>query len=447
MFQNLRFDVGNSEIIREYQLLLAYRLFCLFNYPLWKLILVLRKAKGKEHRDRYIEKLGFGYLPRPEGEVIWVHALGLGETLSLTLFLQKLSSFNKDKTVLFTSSTLQSYEAFSKLNLNSNILHQFAPIDNTGAIKSFLNHWKPSISLISELDLWPNRILEISKLDIPLVLFNTRMNKRKRDSRKAIFSIFKKTLSFLDFIFLQDEASVRNFEFFGVPIYKMKVIGPFKTAGSIMAKDHKLSKILRKWAKKKFVWIAASIHQDEEVEVLEAFKLTKRILPNLALIIVPRYIELSNITEKRCKTYTESIYTRKSNNNYPDQATDILLVSTVGELGVFYDIADIAFVGNSLDYKKIKTGKNPFEAIQRNCVVMHGPKMLEPSYSLPSKEGITEIVQNRFDISECLQKYYSVEQRGPKIKLGADFIRRNQTIIEDFIFEISKLIEKGTRKL
>ena len=78
---------------------------------------------------------------------------------------------------------------------------------------------------------------------------------------------------------------------------------------------------------------------------------------------------------------------------------------------------------------------------------MHGPKMLEPSYSLPSKEGITEIVQNRFDISECLQKYYSVEKRVPKVKLGADFISRNQTIIEDFIFETSKLIEKGTRKL
>ena len=113
MFQKLRFDVGNSEIIRKDQLLLAYRLFCLFNYPLWKLILVLRKAKGKEHIDRYTEKLGLGYLPRPEGEVIWVHALGLGETLSLTLFLQKLSSFNKDKTILFTSSTLQSYAPLS----------------------------------------------------------------------------------------------------------------------------------------------------------------------------------------------------------------------------------------------------------------------------------------------------------------------------------------------
>ena len=124
-----------------------YKIFCYLNYPLWKIILLLRKFKGKEHNNRYIEKLGYSYLKRPKGEVIWVHALGLGETLSLTLFLQILSQRYKSKTILFTSSTLHSFIAFKKVALSKNVIHQFAPIDNVFTVRRFLNHWKPSICL------------------------------------------------------------------------------------------------------------------------------------------------------------------------------------------------------------------------------------------------------------------------------------------------------------
>ena len=72
-------------------------------------------------------------------------------------------------------------------------------------------------------------------------------------------------------------------------------------------------------------------------------------------------------------------------DQFPEKDTDILLVATVGEMGSFYNQSDVAFIGNSLDFERIKTGKNPFEAIQEKCVVIHGPKMLEPSYSIISE--------------------------------------------------------------
>ena len=78
-----------------------YKIFCYLNFPLWAFILLYRKFKGKEHNKRYIEKLGYGYLERPRGEVIWVHALGLGETLSLTLFINTRAQQYKNNTILF----------------------------------------------------------------------------------------------------------------------------------------------------------------------------------------------------------------------------------------------------------------------------------------------------------------------------------------------------------
>ena len=95
-----------------------YKIFCYLNYPVWKVILLVRKFKGKEHKKRYVEKLGYGYLDRPKGNVIWVHALGLGETLSLTLFIETLAQHYKNITVLFTSSTLHSFIAFDKVVLS-----------------------------------------------------------------------------------------------------------------------------------------------------------------------------------------------------------------------------------------------------------------------------------------------------------------------------------------
>ena len=109
--------------------------------------------KGKEHRKRYKEKLGICLPTPPKKNVIWVNALGLGETLSLTVFLEALSKKFDNHTILFTSSTLQSQVAFNKILLSKNIIHQFSPVDNYYVINRFLNHWKPQIALFSELDI------------------------------------------------------------------------------------------------------------------------------------------------------------------------------------------------------------------------------------------------------------------------------------------------------
>ena len=408
---------------------------------------MIRKFKGKEHNKRYAEKLGYGYLERPKGEVIWVHALGLGETLSLTLFIKTLARHYKNSTILFTSSTLHSCIAFDKVALSNNVIHQFAPVDNIKTVRRFLNHWKPSVCLISELDLWPIRIIEAKKYGIKMFLFNSRMNKKKRNDRLAFSSVLAKTLASFDAIFLQDEESINYFQSFGVPRNKISVCGSFKAAGSLMAKDHRLIEKLKYWSEGKLVWIAASIHEDEETEILEAFIKARKLIPNLILIIAPRNLESVKMIEKKFNLYPYKAMTRRLEDEFPDLDTEIMLVSTVGEMGSFYNQADIAFIGNSLDFKRIKTGKNPFEAIQEKCVVIHGPKMLEPSYAEISKLGISEIVFNKEDISKALLRYVSRTEREIKIQRGLDFLKKNRKVIEQFSMKVIHAKKKGTNLL
>ncbi len=423
-----------------------YKLFCSVNYPLWWLILRIRSLMGKEHKKRYVEKLGRGFRERPVGDIIWVHALGLGETLSLVFFLNKLSQTFKDKTILFTTSTFNSYIAFAKLSVNKNIIHQFAPVDSQIALRRFLSFWNPRMVLISELDLWPLRSIEVKKLAIPMVLFNSRMNEKKKNDRRIIYKIFKRILSEFDHIFLQDEDSKKYFKYFGVSENKLRICGPFKTAGTDLYVDKSIKKIMKKFFTKKLIWIAASLHPDEETVILEAFKMAKEKLSNLILIMVPRSPELSHLTEKKCSKYSENVFIRKGLNDFPETDKEIFVISTIGELGTWYDLACIAFIGNSLDFKSIKTGKNPFEAVQSGCFVIHGPKMLEPGFSTLKELGVAEEVSNKFEISGALVKYASPEKRKSKIISGKKLILKNKILVHQFIDELKVIYKKREPK-
>ena len=324
------------------------------------------------------------------------------------------------------------------------MIHQFAPIDNIKSVRKFLNHWKPSVCLISELDLWPIRIIEAKNYGIKMFLFNSRMNKKKRNDRLKFSSILAKTLTSFDAIFLQDDASINNFRSFGVPREKISVCGSFKAAGSVLAKDYRLIEKLKSWSNGKLVWIAASIHEDEEAEILEAFIKEKNI-PNLILIIAPRSLESVERIEKKLYLYSIESVTRRLKNEFPKVDTEIMLVSTVGEMGSFYNQSDIAFIGNSLDFERIKTGKNPFEAIQEKCVVIHGPKMLEPSYAEILKLGISQVVFNKDDISEALLQNVSKKEREIKIK-RLDLLEGNKKILTLYN-ETNELNKKGDKSL
>jgi 3-deoxy-D-manno-octulosonic-acid transferase len=122
-----------------------------------------------------------------------------------------------------------------------------------------------------------------------------------------------------------------------------------------------------------------------------------------------------------------------------------VVVGTIGELSIWYKVAHIAFIGNSLDYKSIKTGKNPFEAVQENCVVIHGPKMLEPGYNSLLEEGVSEEVFNRYDISNAVIKYSLLGQRRAKVLAGRNLLDKNKKLVDDFITIIKSISRKRER--
>ena len=134
--------------------------------------------------------------------------------------------------------------------------------------------------------------------------------------------------------------------------------------------------------------------RDEEIEILEAYKLAKRKSSKLSINnYAPRSIELSKTTMCKSMKYSGFVKYRRKKDDLPNKNTEIFVVGRVGELGLWYKLSFISFIGNSLNYEKIKTGKNPYEALQARSVVIHGPRMLEPGYEKLSDLGISDVVQ------------------------------------------------------
>ena len=417
-------------------------MFCFLNYPIWVFVLRLRRLKGKEQKERYREKLGYYKINRPHNEVIWINSLGLGETLSLTYFLEQLSKYYPDKTLLLTSSTLQSQIALENIPLGDNIVHQFAPVDNYKALKRFFDHWNPKIALFSELDIWPLRVSEVKKRKTPILLINSRMNEKKKRARKWLGTSFSETLKAFDHIFLQDESSRSHFVDFGIDETKITVHGPLKSAGTVFPDFSTTEKKIKKILQGKLIWTAASLHHLEEDEILEAYKLAKRKLPNLVLVMVPRAIESSINTKNKTKMYSDQVTLRTEKDHMPDKNTEIIVVARVGELGLWYKLSFISFIGNSLNYKEIKTGKNPYEALQAKTTVIHGPRMLEPGYEKLVTLGISNIVFNRHDICESLVTYSHSANRTQKIKRASNLLAQNKSIIKSIIEDLDSIYKK-----
>ena len=123
--------------------------------------------KKKEDFIRFKEKLGFFTKIRSKGKLIWFHGASVGEFQSIVPLLEKLEKSKKISQILITSNTLSSSKIISKIKLKK-ISHQFFPIDNNLIVKKFINHWKPSVALFVDSEIWPNMLINLNKEKIPI---------------------------------------------------------------------------------------------------------------------------------------------------------------------------------------------------------------------------------------------------------------------------------------
>lgn len=336
-----------------------------FMRPFIPFYLSLRAAKGKEERGRAPERLGYASAKRPQGALIWLHAASVGETMALAPLIERILAAQIE--IVLTTGTVASAR-LAREKFGTRLAHQYAPLDMRAALRCFLAHWQPDLALVCESEIWPMRIKELARRRIPQILLNARLSdrsfrawKRRKFFAREIFSCFAEVIC-------QTEEDAARYKFLGAA--RVAVSGNLKADVILPAKAAELARYQSAIGARPS-WAAISTHAGEEQMAARAHSLLRKRYPDLLTIIVPRHLERlpAIIAELQSKHYK---FVRKSCGETPNAQTDILLGDTIGDMGLYLRLTEIAFVGKSLAGEG---GHNPLEPALAGAAILTGPNI------------------------------------------------------------------------
>jgi 3-deoxy-D-manno-octulosonic-acid transferase len=342
----------------------VYRKLSSAMVPLAPALIKRRLKLGKEDPARVGERRGMSADVRPHGPLVWIHGASVGEVLAAAALIERLRELNLR--ILLTSGTVTSAAIVAK-RFPPDVIHQYVPYDSPRYVTRFLDHWRPSLALFIESDLWPNLILASAARRLPMVLINGRMSHRSFPRWRRMSSTIEALLGRFDVCLAQSALDAERFATLGsrnvVTTGNLKLDVPAPPADP--AKLERLMSVTRG----RPVVVAASTHPGEEEQLVQAHRTLAGFFPSLLTIIVPRHPDRGEAIAGLVAA--SGLHgALRSREELPIAATDIYVADTMGELGLFYRLAPIVFMGGSLVEHG---GQNPIEAVKLGASIVHGP--------------------------------------------------------------------------
>jgi 3-deoxy-D-manno-octulosonic-acid transferase len=342
-----------------------YRALTVLGGPLIGLYLKRRMARGKEDPARFGERLGRPGLPRPEGRLVWLHAASVGESLSLLPLVERLVA-RPGWRVLMTTGTVTSARLMAE-RLPQGAVHQYVPVDRPAYARAFLDHWRPDLVLWAESDFWPNLLEAIRRRKLPLVLVQGRISPRSFAGWQRARGFIGRMLSGFTLCLGQTPGDARRLAALGAR--KVNCLGNLKMAVPPLPADDDALDCLRAALGDRPLWLAASTHAGEEALAARIHRALAGRFPGLLTVIVPRHPERGGAIAAELAAADLRVGLRSA-GAMPDG--DVYVADTMGELGLFYRLAPVVFVGKSLI---ASGGQNPFEPARLGAAVLFGPHM------------------------------------------------------------------------
>ncbi len=347
-------------------LLKAYALLSRVMQPAAGFILRRRSRRGKEIEARLGERYGMASLARPAGPLWWFHAASVGELNAILPLLYELKARRPALNQLVTTVTVTSAR-MAEARLPDGAFHQFVPLDIPAFVARFFDFWRPDAALFTESEIWPNLILEADRRGVPLILVNARMSDRSFARWKRLRGLSRPLFSRFDLVLAQTPRLAKRLQRLGarrvVATGNIKFDAPPPPVNESMLID------LRARIGQRPTLLAASTHPGEDEIVLDAHASAVSRLPGLLTVIAPRHPERGSDVAALAAARGLRVK-RRSQGEQPDERTEIYVADTIGELGLFYSLCPIAFIGGSL---VPHGGQNPIEAIKLGAAVLSGP--------------------------------------------------------------------------
>lgn len=327
-----------------------------------------RQQNGKEDIKRFNERIGKPKMKRPDGKLIWFHGASVGESLSMLPLINKLLENYPDAHIMVTTGTVTSAEVMGK-RLPERAFHQYIPIDNPKFVSRFIKHWHPDLVLWFESDLWPALLSGIKRKNIPLILVNGRISNKSFKRWLQFDFISKELLGCFTYCLGQSEEDAYRLRVLGAK--DSMCLGNLKYAGINPPVDAEKKAEIMEQIEGRPLWAVSSTHNDEELKIGKFLKRVIEKVPGLITIIAPRHPNRGPEIQEQLNELGLKTALRSKGEKI-SKTTDVYIADTIGEVGIWYDMAPIVFIGGSLIPHG---GQNFMEPSRFRDAVLVGPHM------------------------------------------------------------------------
>lgn len=409
----------------------------------WWLYAAWRYGK---YREGFTEKW-LGRVPVREGDrpCIWFHAVSVGEVNLLKSLIDRAEDEFPGWDLVISTTTKTGYDLARKKYEGYPVF--YAPLDFTWAVQRAIQRLRPSLLVLAELELWPNLIWAAKQNACLVSIVNARLSDRSFRRYRWIRGFLASTLRNLDLIAAQNEEYAERFRLLGAHSETVHVTGSVKFDGVIGDRRNPMTihlKALARLSDQDIVFLAGSTQAPEEEFALQAFRELSERHPRLKLIITPRHLNrCDEIIDLLDESKVEWQLRSDLDHGVVQQNARVMLVDTIGELGAWWGVAQIAFVGGSLG---TRGGQNMIEPSAYGAAVSFGPNtsnFRDVVRMLLDREAAV-VVRDRAEMTEfvarCLQQPEWAAQLGDR---ASELVQNQQGAADRTISLLGSLVRRG----
>jgi len=409
--------------------------------PLVLLRLAWRGLRAPGYWRRWPER--FGSVAPPLGkQVIWIHAVSVGEVQAAEPVVRALLEGHPDYSLLVSTVTPTGSARVTAL-FGNEVAHVYAPYDLPGSVKRFFDRVKPQLAIVMETELWPNLFHRCRQGGVPLLLVNARLSARSVKGYSRVPGLVSETLSAVTEIVAQGESDAARFERLGADPERITVTGNLKFEQRVQPSLLERAEVLRRdWGVARPVWIAASTHEGEDELLLDVFADLRQQFPDCLLVITPRHPERFETVATLCLQRGYQIVLRSEHTACTPE-TAVYLADTMGELPLMYAASDVAFVGGSLVRHG---GHNLLEPAALGVPVVCGPHVFnfQEITDLLVEAGAAVRVADTGALLQTLAGWLGDANERHRVgQQGRQVVERNRGALQDVMAIIERYITTG----
>ena len=375
----------------------------------------LHRRMGADPR-RFPERLGHDAL-HTSASVVWFHAASLGEVTQIAPLASHLMSAEKLR-ILVTTTTATGADWVSKHMPAA--IHRYAPIDTPRAVARFLDGWSISAALFVEGDLWPRLLDGLDQRGVPRVLLNARHSR----TRARFPIVFATLLGRFAFVTCRSGTVATEMIALGLPADRVHVVPDLRLSLPKPTASQEALSSLSRTVGKRPVWLAASTHPPDETAVLAAHLKVLETCPDALLIVAPRHPTRGAPLQKLARSKALTAVQRSKGKDIL-ATTQVYIADTLGELGVFFSLCPITFMGGSFGQEG---GHTPYEAIYFDTAVVHGPnvKNFVDAYAELQNKGAAQQVKDSAQLGKVISDLLHGDQAKTMGQAGLAYVSDSQ---------------------